>query len=600
MVLPLFLILVQGIGQPSKATKADSVYVRTMLDSATVNVAAETGRRLSDVEYMLVDQIVIWRGADAAWEFARKLDQRKLPNEHFYAARFLATLMHGGKREKSRELLLGLSAPEREPIVARLPNFMGTIPPDIAPLLDSLTTSAIVRADRLFRQAVGLRQNPIRNLAAARDTMRRAIEVLRSTGREHYPLEWAIELIRMGERIPVSKLIEMGITEDPNTREASARVAKIMGIHYVANRLFNLDARLASSIADTLLRELPNDTTTFARIITADLLQKRAAPGDSAAAAKIRDLLRARSPKPPAHRVNFDYELHEQFRVAIRKRDTELLDSVLVRWRESGRPAGALAAAASAIPTSSWYRDAALPQDEREWSNTAIKRLWIASAVMPPTARDSARFELIKLLAQLDPFAALDSARRVISSQPTRDRARAEAIRRLANIDVHLAEREALTLNDKTARDATYRVLTSTAIAGGRLQDARRFADLISRGSTAWISSQYALAQTAARMGAGAEVVQRIRAVLMHLSAVPECSGCVMEVGAPERAPGHFRREIIDILSVALQHDLHSEINRWALGQTSASARIWAWLEISQAMSFVKLGLYPSVPIHGR
>lgn len=595
MIIPLLALLLQTQGQASKATPADSAFVLTMLDSAAASVPALAQNRNQDLARLLIEQLQTWRGDDAAWRAAQRFDGAGRAGEHYFRMDVIVRAMREGKRDKVRTYLLTFQPEVRNKIIASLPNYMGNVPPDMAPLLDSLATTTRTRAESMYRRAVGFRYN--RNTPAARDTLRRAIEILREAGQD-YPLEWAVELLHLGEHVPVTQLIRLGNEEAGDT----TRAATVHGIDRVRNRLFNLDGKYVAHIADTLLKHLPRDTTFYAGSVRAELLRKRNAPGDSAAASALMDALRMKyQPRVEPGFERTDYALHDLLNQAARNGDASMLDRALIRWQSTGKTATALRMAVSGVWQRSPYRpNAPMAPADREWAVTAFSRIWAASASLEAQSRDSVRLELIRVLARLDPLAALDSARRGMSSQPARDQARADALRHLAQVDAAFVESEAATLTEVEARDDTYRTLISLAIAGGRLKDAMRLANATSAGSTASVSSRFAIARTLAKTGKNDEAVALLRELLPDVRSIPPCSGCVIITNDPPRESGHNRHEIIEILSMALEHDMYAEIKAWAATRETPAARAWAWIETAQAVAFVKLGRYPNVPMHGR
>ena len=588
MVLAILTAVLQIPGSPAQATRADTAYVTTVLDSAAA--ALHRADRLASPQPLgLIDHVQLWRGHEAAWREAHFLDERSPASEHYHKMWVLAGIMRDHKSAQARDYLLALSREARDHIIIGLQRSVSDIPAEITAFLPGLLTAPKARAEYFYMRALHLSYRHQR--AAALDTLRHAIALMRDAGAD-YPLDWTIAQLALGESVPTEKLIELAIAESGRTGPA----LRLHAMQRVAEQLYKVDQTIAAVIADTLIRQIPDDTSTVGQQARFMLLKIRAAPGDSSAAVTLQERVQARRRQTDPRFATYD--MRDVLHRAVQSRDTAALTEALHRWRDDPSAFSLLGAAwAVATRPAGTLPGAPLSSEEREMTSAMSARLWTVSTMLPLPGRDTVRYELIKTMARLNPAAALDSARTGMSARPQQDRARAQVLRRLVLTDAGRAEKIAGDLSDPAARDTAFAVLAEAAMASGRLGVARRLIDRMNSEGLAWIASRFALARALAATGAQQEAAEALRPALRQLNPVPACSDCAREVGAPPAPPALSHREIVDYLVLAVQLDLRRELDAWATSIPSDLARAWAWLTIADAFSIVKLGRFMLFPM---
>lgn len=596
LALSLFLALQQIPG--ATATAADSAFTRDALLRGLAELTAAGAT--SDQRY--VEQLQIWGLVDEAWRLAEQ-GARNAPAgtlADVIAANVLVELYRAGDAAGAERRLEELPEPLRDRIRGVLAMRFWEADSALALRLAGEIRGGLERARVLAHRA----KYQSRDSAAARELLRRAIELARSDTAQaaaYHAKMWLYDLRGMGGAVTVGDLVAATAAELGNLRLARMQVVDVL--------IWKGDRAAAMPLLDTLFATAPHDTTQGSYYHRAVLHEMRGTRADSLRARALRDSAMARRPPTEQERAALRerrrweaaHILHDLIRRGMVDSLAVAVQGVLEHERAAETLATAAEAARGILLWRRSYGPGLLPDSLIRWAERVHAGLWKATEGLGREARDSARVPMIGLLAEVDPERALRLARDSISVAPFRDRAMAAALARLAHTDADRAAREAGALEDFEARNVAYLELTARAVADGRLAAA---ADLAGRtaGGEPRVRAQLAVASAESKSGREAAARDRLARTLHLLDPTWRCEGlCVIPSpeGSPPAPPrGMNRHLILEFVLLALRADLRDELVDWAASQPDAGGRAAAWIVIAEAMSELRLGRFVVYPVH--
>ena len=590
MRLLFLLFTLQSDPTGARASATDSAVARTVLLTGLAAFDSVMGNVIPQfVAIRYLEQLHVWRlkeeGSEAAIRFDEAARQLHGYRSTIYVSAWISTLLKAGDTATVDNLLPRLPPFDREEAMSMAASSFDQ-PQRISALLEARMTRPWPRAQVMRDRAWRARN---RDSAEARTILVEAIDLSRndSTG-QYYAWKFMVDLLQLGGQVAVDDIVQAAVKAEGdlwNGRRVVAGALNEYGVPPFARAL-------ARPLVDSLeagIQLLDASKRLEARL---EVLLLRGTASDSARAVLVRDSLDAVDDSLPEaiymRRVGRERSALLTSGSSIDPRALQvalsrpLTDDALLAFLEYLRTI-----------TSFGSNDTL-----RQYAQIAVAQTGEHIRSRPGELRDSMQVYRVAAQSFLDARLGLELAKS-IRIQRFRDRAISEAITRLAPIDADLAEREAATLQDSTARASAYGALSRNAVAGRRFPESASLATRATGDQRA--RSLFELAVKQKESGRLNDARRSAAGALDALNPELRCDGC------HGRAPGFVPSDLTrgtdpdltaEVAFLMVQLGMRDQLLTWSSTLQGSASRAHAYLVLVEAMSRHLLRWHPPLRIH--